>query len=250
MSRVLCVLGLISSLSAAALAQQTQVAPSYTRDPEITTNGHGEVRLAPDYAYVTIGVTTQNPNATQTASQNAAKVTAILSALHSLGLTDQQATTSGYNMEPTYEYPKNQQPRLAGYTARNTIRAEVRRLDDLGRVIDAAINAGATNVSSVQYLASSTDQARQTALLDAVKHARADAEVMARGAGGRLGRLLSVSSLGVVLPVAMRETGGLQSVVLTAASGGMPPTPINPAELTLYANVATRWEFLPAGATR
>jgi len=249
MRKNFCLIGLVSTLSLSAQAQQPQVAPGVTAGPEITTNGHGEVKLAADYAYITIGVATQNPSASLTASQNAAKVSAILSALHSLGLTDQQATTTGYRVEQIYEYPKNQQPRVSGFSANNTIRAEVRRLEDLGRVIDAAINAGATNVSSIQYLASTTDQARQTALSEAVKQARADADVMARGAGGRLGRLLAINSLGVVLPVAMR--GGLESMQLQGnvlASSGSAPTPINPAELTVYANVATRWEFLPGSS--
>ena len=74
---------LLLASSAVSLAQQTAIAPS-PREPEITASGRGEVRLAPDYAYVLIGVTTQSPSAVQTASQNAAKVAAVTSALHAL----------------------------------------------------------------------------------------------------------------------------------------------------------------------
>ncbi len=159
-------------------------------------------------------------------------------------MTDQQVVTSGYNLTQTYDYPKNQPPRVSGFSARNTIRAEVRRLDDLGKVIDAAINAGATDVSSIQYLASSTDEARRNALSTAVQQARSDAEVMARAAGGRLGRLISVSSSGVSQPIAIRGAT-LESVTVTAAGGyAGPPTPINPGELNVVAFVFTRWEFV------
>ena len=242
---------LLLASSAVSLAQQTATAPS-PREPEITASGRGEVRLAPDYAYVPIGVTTQSPSAVQTASQNAAKVAAVTSALHALGLTDQQVVTSGYNLTQTYEYPKNQPPRVNGFSARNTIRAEVRRLDDIGKVIDAAINAGATDIASIQFLASSTDAARRTALSSAVEQARNDAEVMARAAGGRLGRLISVSSGGVSQPIAIRGAS-METVQLSGAvmAGGyaVPPTPINPGELNVTALVFTRWEFL-AGAAR
>lgn len=233
------------SSSTVAFAQNQSVSPS-PREPEINTNGRGEFRLAPDYAYVTVGVTTQAAGAIETASTNAAKVAAIVSALRALGLSEQQVTTSGYNLTQVYEYPKNRQPRLSGFTARNTIRAEVRRLDDLGKVIDAAISAGATDVSSIQFLASSTDQARRTALSDAVKQARSDADVIARAAGGTLGRLIAVTTTGVSLPIAIRGFG-MESMQLSAAVSGVNPampTPIAPGELNVVATVSTRWEFL------
>lgn len=238
-------LSLVVGWSSVALAQNPQSASP--REPEITASGRGEVRLAPDYAYVQIGVTTQSRNAAETASQNSARVAAVVSALRALGLTEQQVATSGYNLTQTYEYPKNQPPRVNGFTARNNIRAEVRRLDDVGKVIDAAINAGATDVAAIQFLASSTDQARRTALSDAVKQARNDADVMARAAGGTLGRLISVSSSGVTQPIAIRGATA-ENVMLT--SGYSPQsapiaTPIAPGELNVTAFVFTRWEFVP-----
>ncbi len=239
------IVALLLGTSAAAAAQVVPASPS-PREPEITASGRGEVHLSPDYAYVIIGVTTQSPSAAQTASQNATRVAATVSALRALGLTEQQIVTSGYNLTQTYEYPKNQPPRVNGFTARNTIRAEVRRLDDVGKVIDAAINAGATDVASIQFLASSTEQARRTALSSAVEQARGDAEVMARAAGGRLGRLISVSSTGISQPMAIRGAS-MDVVQLSAAvSGGYagPPTPINPGELNVVAFVFTRWEFI------
>jgi len=242
---VRALLSLVIGWSSVSIAQNPQSASP--REPEITANGRGEVRLAPDYAYVQIGVTTQSRNAAETASQNSARVAAVVSALRSLGLTEQQVATSGYNLTQTYEYPKNQPPRVNGFTARNNIRAEVRRLDDVGKVIDAAINAGATDVASIQFLASSTDQARRTALSDAVKQARNDADVMARAAGGTLGRLISVSSTGVTQPIAIR--GATAERAMLTAGGVLASdaitTPIAPGELNVTAFVFTRWEFVP-----
>ena len=230
---------LITAVSAAR--SQAPQAPS-DREPEIAAAGRGEVRLAPDYAYATIGVRTQSSSGVETASQNAAKVAAIISALQALGLTQQQIITSGYALEQTYDYPKNGPPRLTGFVARNTIRAEVRRLDDLGKVIDAAIGAGATDISAIQFLATSTDEARRTALSTAMKQARMDADVIARAAGGSLGRLLSVSFTSAQ-PILLRGAT-LENAVLT--SGGSPsmPTQVNAGDLTVSAQVFTRWQFL------
>jgi uncharacterized protein YggE len=230
----------------AQAAQTLQALPE--REPEIAATGRGEVRLAPDYTYATIGVRTQSSSAVETAAENAAKVAAVIAGLRALGLTQQQIVTSGYALEQTYEYPKNGQPKLTGFVARNTIRAEVRRLDDLGKVIDAAINAGATDVNSIQFLATSTDDARRTALADAMKQARMDADVIARAAGGTLGRLLSVNFTSAQ-PILLR--GAMLESVAVTASGSMPamPTPVNPGELNVVAQVFTRWQFV-SGAGR
>ena len=234
-------LGVALVVPAVALAQAQSASPS-PREPELTTWGRGEVKLAPNYASVLFGVVTQSSSAIETASENARKIAAILNALRGLGLTDQQATTSGYTLNQTYDYPKNQPAKLTGFAARNTIRAEIRRLDDVGKVIDAAIQAGATDVTSIQFLPSAADDARRTALAEAVKQARADADAMARAAGGSLGRLISIGSAGVSQP----GTTYLQSAVLT--SGGMasvpPVTPVVPGEISVVAQVFTRWEFV------
>ncbi len=239
---VCCCLGLSLVVPTVVLAQNQSASPS-PREPEITTTGRGEVRLQPDLAYVVVGVTTQSQNALETASENARRINAILAALHALGLTDQQVKTAGYSLSQVYDYPKNQEPRLKGFVARNTLRAEIRKIDDVGKAIDAAVSSGATDVSSIQFAASNTEDVRRTAVAEAVKQARTDADAIARAAGGTLGRLISVVSGGVAFPGAYPY----QTVMLTAAmSPAPPPTPIVPGELSVIATVSTRWEFLPA----
>jgi uncharacterized protein YggE len=112
---VVSVLWLLATLPAVSKAQ-TQSPSASAREPEITAGGRGEIRIAPTYAYLLIGVTTQSQNAAETASENARKIGATISALRALGLTEQQVVTSGYSMTPTYEYPKNAQPKLTGFT--------------------------------------------------------------------------------------------------------------------------------------
>lgn len=235
----------ICAFSSGSIAQLP--APS-VREPELTASGHGETRLAPDYAYVTIGVTNQAQNAVDAASENARRFESILGALHSFGLNDHQLLTSRYNLTQNYEYPKNAPPKPSGFVARGTIRAEVRRLEDLGKIIDASIAGGATEVSGVQFLASNTDDARRTAMTEAVRQARADADAMARAAGGTLGRLIALNSGGISQP--FYNAGGnvqIRGATLTSDTGN--PTTIVPGDLTVTAQVFGRWEFV-AGPPR
>ena len=219
-------------------------ATSAASGPEVTTNGRGETRLAPDYAFVTIGVTYQAANAVDAASENARRIEAILGALRSFGLNDRQLLTSRYNLTQNFEYPKNQPPKPAGFVARSTVRAEVHRLEDLGKLIDASIARGATEVSGVQFLASNTDEARRSAITEAVRQARADADAMARAAGGTLGRLIAINSGAISQPFYnARENAQLLGVVVTSASG-VPGTSIVPGELLVTAYISARWEFV------
>lgn len=240
---VLCFLACLPTL----LPAQPQSPSASPREPEITAGGQGEVRLAPSYAYLLVGVTTQSQGANEATAANAARLAATISALRALGLTEQQVVTSGYSLTQNYEYPKNAPPKLSSFTARNTVRAEVRRLDDLGKVIDAAVSAGATEISSIQFLTSNTGEARRTALAEAVKRAREEADAIARAAGGTLGRLIAANSGGITEPGYRDPYQGM--VLATSLSSGRPPTPIVPGELSVVAQVFTRWEFV-AGPSR
>ena len=246
MRRLLVVLALsMCTFSSRSIAQ---VPVPSVREPELTASGRGETRLAPDYAYVTIGVTNQAPNAVDAASENARRFESIIGSLRAFGLNDRQLLTSRYNLTQNYEYPKNAPPKLSGFTARSTIRAEVHRLEDLGKLIDASIASGATEVLGVQFLASNTDDARRSDMTEAVRQTRADADAMASAAGGTLGRLITLNSGGISQPIYnTRENAQLQSVVVTSA--GAPPTSIVPGDLIVSAQVFGRWEFI-AGPSR
>jgi uncharacterized protein YggE len=236
----------ICAFSSSALSQ----APAPTaKEPELTASGRGETRLTPDYAYVTIGVTNQSSNAVEASRENARRIESILAALRSFGLTDRQILTSRYNLTQAFEYPKNSQPKPIGFSARSSIRAEVHRLEDLGKLIDASIASGATEVSGVQFLATNTDEARRSAMSSAVKQARADADAMARAAGGTLGRVVALNAGGVVQPVF--SSSSTESVMFLTAAGTSRDgqTTITPGELVVSAQVFTRWEYI-AGPSR
>jgi uncharacterized protein YggE len=231
--------------SSAAVAQATVSSPSAS-EPEITASGRGEVKLAPTYAALMVNIETRANTAVAAASQNAQRVEAVMKALRGAGLSEKDIATAAYNVQQMYDYSSPRQaPEPIGFSANTMIRAEVRRLESLGRVIDAAIGSGATGISGVQYFASNAEEARRSAMSQAVREARTDADVLARAAGGSLGRLIALNSGGVSpFPRDIQFAGG--NVQMRAAAA---PTNIAPAELNITAIVSGRWEFIP-GASR
>jgi uncharacterized protein YggE len=132
------------------------------------------------------------------------------------------------------------------FLARNTVRASVKRPDDVGKVIDAALGAGATSIASVQFSSPTTEEARGNALSMGVAQAQRDANILAKASGGTLGRLLSMSSSGGSPVMGAGFAGDIYYSVDREAGGTAFPTMINSRDLTVSVTVFGRWEFIPA----
>ena len=230
-------------------AQQPHPSPAQS-GPDIVTSATGEARVTPDRAHVLIGVQTRAATAAQAGADNATKTRAVIDAIKARGIPAAQIGTSEYNLYPEYdnrEPPREgpQTPRVIGYVANNTVRVEVRQLNQVGAVIDAALAAGANMVNTIQFFASNVDAARRTALGEAVGRARADAEALARAAGGSLGALLELNTQ--TPPV--RPMYGERLMRMDAA-GAAAQTPIEPGQQTLTVWVGGRWAFVPGSSPR
>ena len=254
MSRIFCAAGVAIVLVAPCAL--SQVIPNPPRTPEITATGRGEVAVTPDRAAVLVTVESRAPSAAAAASANASKMTAVFQALRGAGLTQADLTTSGYSVGQDPRTMRMGMPFGAPpgpavpveFLARNTVRAVVRRLDDTGKVIDAALAAGATSIASVQFSSPSADEARRSALATAVAQAQRDADVLARAAGGTLGRLLSMSAGGPGGSAMSYASDTNFSYAIEAAAMAY-PTMINPRDVSVSVSVFGRWEFIP-GASR
>jgi uncharacterized protein YggE len=207
--------------------------------PQIAVTGRGEVKVSPDRATIQISVQTRASTAATAAAENANKTQAVLTALRSLGLGNDQLSTINYNINPEQRYEPNKEPVVVGYTATNTILADVRRLNQVGPVIDAAVSHGANMITSLEFYASNTEAARRTAIATAIEKARADAEVAARAARGTLGSLLEIN-IGAYSPRPPQPMMMMKQVMAAQAD-----TPINPGQETLAVEVSTRWKFIP-----
>lgn len=240
-------------VGAAPLAAQQPAQPSPGwRDPaDLVTSATGEARVTPDRAQIFIGVQTRAATAAQAGADNASKTRAVIAAIRGRNIPAEQIGTSEYNLYPEYDHREParegpQTPRVVGYVANNTVRVEVRRLDQVGAVIDAALAAGANMVNTIQFFASNVDAARRAALTEAVTRARGDAEALAKAAGGSLGGLLELNTQSP--PV--RPFGGAERIMMRGADAAAVQTPIEPGQQTLTVWVSGRWAFLPGVAPR
>jgi uncharacterized protein len=232
---------LLSSLIVTpVMAQQGTSNTSFELIPQILVAARGEVRVAPDRATIQISVQTRAATAATAASENADKQSAVIGALRQLGLTGDQISTVNYNIYPEQRYEPNKEPVVIAYNVTNTLSVDVRKLAQVGQVIDAALSKGANMITSLQFYSSNTEEARHTAIASAIQKARLDADAAARAAGGSVGALLEVN-IGAYYTPPPRPMVMARGAVQDA---GQAETPINPGDQTVSVDVNTRWRFI------
>jgi uncharacterized protein YggE len=196
----------------------------------ITAQGHGEVKVKPDIALVTLTVTTQSADQAEAVRQNAVRTTAVLAALRGASIAGKDIEAQSYTVQPQYDY-KPSPPLLTGYQVQNSVQATVRDLTKVGLVIDKATAGGASEIGGVSFDLSDRAQAQSQALAQAVASAKLKAGVMADAAGVGLGRLLTMTE-GSASPI-IRPMYAMRAM---AAPASAPETPINDQQITITAD--------------
>lgn len=217
---------------------ESQTAPRDSARAEIVTAATGEAQLVPDRATVYVGVQSRAATAAAAARDNAQRQRAVIESIVALGIPREQIGTENYSVAPDTRYDQaTQKTTITGYVVNNVVRVELRRVDQVASVLDAALAKGANQINSLDFFASNSDSARHVALVQAIARSRADAEVMAQAAGGSLGQLIELST---------NDAGPRPVYRMAAAMGvaGAAPTPIEPGQQRIQVSVSARWRFI------
>jgi hypothetical protein len=188
---------LTTALSVVAAQAQAQAqAPEQKSQGEgrVIVTGEGSIAVSPNYAQITSGVTTSGKTVKEASDTNSKVMTAIVAALLDFGIAQKDVQTSQFSVEPIYtSQSSSAAAKLSGYRVANQVTVALRRISQAGEILDRLIKAGATDVGNIAFLVSdpekALDQAREAALADA----RRKAELYARAAGVRLGRVVWIS---------------------------------------------------------
>lgn len=189
----------------------------------ISVSGSGKVSSAPDLVTVSIAVQTENTDAYKAQQENAEKMNAVMDALKGAGFTDDEITTSSYNM---YSYKTDSDSPFGGdktvYRVTNSIIVETSRVDDAGNIIDLAVAAGANSINYVSFSLSDEkyNQLRSQALDAAVRQARADANTVASSLGVTITGVQTVNVGSSSVPVNYDSDYAEYASVKASSAGG------------------------------
>lgn len=235
-------IGRMLSVSAIALAAiHTHRLVAQAAPADIVTTGTAQVRLPPDRALISIGIETRGSTAAAASSANTRPVNRVRDTLAALGFSRDSVRVSSYTVEGNYDYDRG--GKLVDYEAKTILAVRTRALPRMGMLFDAVLGAGATDIAEVEFESDTLEAARRQALGVALNQARADAAALAAAAGGRLGRLLHVTT-GAEFG---RQQYAMNEVRLRGASssyaGG---APIVNRDVVVAVVVEAKWEFVPA----
>lgn len=187
----------------------------------VTAVGSGSVTLVPDMATFTVGITTQDALITTAQSANAAAMQAVIDSLAALGVAREDIQTEYYSVYPVYDYSTST-PSVTGYEVSNTVTVIVRDLKSLPTLLDGAVEAGANNVYSLNFLSSEQNAAYDQALTAAAQDALRKAALIAQAIGREAGEPLSISeNAGSGVIYSDRAAYALESSYATPIESGL-----------------------------
>jgi len=219
-----------------AAAQEPQVSVPAVQGTLLTVSADGMSEGRPDMAVINLGVTTEGQTAAAALAENARRMTALTQALRRAGVAERDIQTSNVSVYPQQQYVEGQSPRITGYQANNTVTAKVRRIDNTGRVIDAAVAAGGNTVNGVSFSYQNPDEQLDAARRDAIAEARRRADLYASALNMRVHRV-----------VAVQEGGGYSPPIPMPMMARMEAqdasTPIAPGQIETRMNVNVTFEL-------
>jgi uncharacterized protein YggE len=175
---------------ASAVDGQSQPADS------ITVSGNGSVTAVPTAAVLSLGVDTRAATAKAALAANGREMRQVIAAVKAAGA--RQVGTLSVSLAQAYG--ENGEP--SGFAASNVVTATV-GIGAAGGVIDAAVEAGANQVSGPTMSVADQGKLYRDALKAAVADARLSAETLAEAAGRSLGKVTSIVENGGAVPVPM-----------------------------------------------
>ena len=139
-------------------------------DNTISVRGIAKQEVAPDMAYLTLGISVKGDTAESVRTQAAEASQKVRRALLGMAISENNIQSSSYNLYPDYENV-NGKNKQKGYALNTTLRIKVDDLKKLGDIIDKTVQEGVTNVNQVSFALSEESNVQRQLLAAAVDNA-------------------------------------------------------------------------------
>jgi len=202
---------------------------------KLIVQGEGKASAAPDKATVVLGVQTRDASAAIAAAENARLMNETIVALLAAGIAESEIQTSDYSLgtesqdAPVMAGEKQKAPE---FVASNTVTVNLNNTTDVGLVLDTAVAAGSNRIQEVAFDLKNPQPQKDLALTLAIEDARRKAEIAAKAAGVKLGRVLEIS-----------EGYGYVTAASKSANFAEFATPIQPGRMEITASVTMTYEI-------
>lgn len=202
----------------------------------LTVTGEGVESIQTTLARVQLGVEVQAASAEAAQEEAAQRSNAVVAYLQSQEVD--QLETTGISLRPNYDYSNDRQE-IIGYRATNTVSFQLPTAET-GTVLDEAVQAGATQISGISFVATDAAiaAARQEALRAATEKAQEEASVVLSALGFQPQEIVSIQIDGALQPRPLPEARSAD-----ALQAQIPSTPVIGGEQDVRARVTLQIRY-------
>lgn len=203
---------------------------------QLYVNGTGQIFLTPDVAYVYIGIQSKSEDVGDALSENNIQAQAIADTLKENGIEANDIQTSAFSVYPQQNYGMQGEMLDNTYVVDNTIYVTIRELQNLGKILDDVISAGANTINGVQFDVLDKSEALSKARALAIENAESQAQELASAAGVELGGLISLSAYSSSNPYISYEGKSIGAAI-------SPEVPVSAGQLTIQVSADLTYEI-------
>ena len=212
------------------------------RPRTVSVSGSGEVAAEPDLAHVTLGVEARKRTMAEARTEVAATVDRVLALTRELRIDPKLVNATRVQVQPEYSWNEKDRKRvLLGYLVSRQVQVELRDLEQLGPLLERAVDAGVNQVNDPMLDSSKRKALEREAMTKAVEDARLNAETLARAAGARLGPVRTLNGSSSSPPMPMYRRG---SMAMAEAAAAPPAETYEPGEMKFSAAVNIEYDLL------
>jgi hypothetical protein len=212
--------------------------------PVVELSVFESIAVAPDIAAIGAGVTTEAPSATDALRQNAAEMQRVIAQIKALGVADKDIQTTGISLNARYDYDQEARRSVfRGYQASNRVSVILRKIDDAGKVLDALVSAGATDLSGPDFSIENDEPAKEAARKRAVERAQMRVRAYADLLGYDGAKVLAIAET-------LQGRGPMPEAAMMRSSADMvaaAPPPVQPGMVATGVNITIKFELVRDG---
>ncbi|MGN1385391.1 MAG: SIMPL domain-containing protein [Bacillus sp. (in: firmicutes)] len=199
--------------------------------PVLTVTGNGKVMAQANAVQLQIEVITKGNDVTEAQQENAQNMNRVIQAITDVGIPKENIQTVVYTVSPTYNYIDGKQV-FTGFEVINAISVKITDINQVGTVIDTAVQNGANRLSSLQFTVENPDYYYQQALSLALQNAQLKAKTIADT------MQLSLHSQPIEI---IEEDSSVPPILYKSAA--LSSTPIEQGQMTINAAVRVTFRY-------
>lgn len=203
----------------------------------ISVTGNAQVILAPDIAYISIGVHSEAKSATEAVANNNTQTQAVIDALKGQGVDAKDIQTTNFSVYQQEKYSPSGEDLGTYFMTDNTVYVTMRDISKIGDILDASISAGANTIYGITFDVQDKEAALASGRDQAMADAKAQADELAAAAGATLGAVQSINYYSSAPTPIYYDT----KAAVPASVGGGGSVPVSAGQLTLTVSVSVTY---------